>query len=515
MKNLLLKIAFIEGGIVMLLELTSPLLVTPIFGNSIYVWALILSLSVFSLACGYFLGGQLTKKTEKRDSNLIKLFVLSSMSILLGISGIYLLNGTNNIISEQTLMVLLILTLLAIPLLFLGATTPLIISILSAENKDFTVGKVYSVSTFGGLFFALFTGFYLIPELGLTNTMFFGLLLISSLIFLLTRKKVNKKLVYFSSIIGAIALVLFFVPKGFPESEKYKVLEYSEGINGQIMVADVQINNNEHRILFINRMGQTWIDKGNDFSLWSYPNILTAIGSMYPENSKTLLLGLGGGVVAKQLRQFTAHRVDAVELDQRIIDIAYDYFQLPSSGITTYNEDARTFLNSNEEKYDYIIFDIFNGEIAPSHGLSLEAFQKAKSSLSKNGLVVINFNGFSSGKEGESGQALINTLDAAGFTIKKLPTTEVKEEDRNLLYLAYINEPKWDKITIEINSQDGKFIIPEHLISVKVDKSVPIITDDYPLMERLNYPASKKWRESYFENFTKKYKEEVGLPYVF
>lgn len=514
MKNLLLKIAFIEGGIVMLLELTSPLLVTPIFGNSIYVWAVILSLSVFSLACGYFLGGQLTKNLEKREAYLKQLFIYSSFSLLVGILGIYVLNSSVDLLNEHLLMACLVFLLLALPLLFLGATTPLIISILSSQNNTFTVGKVYSVSTYGGLAFALFTGFFLVPELGLTKSMYSALILVSIVIFFLAKFNQNKKQHYLSMILGIASIVLMFLPKTFPESEKYQVLEYSEGINGQIMVADIQLESQEHRILFINRMGQTWIDKGNDFSMWSYPNILTALGSMYPENSKTLLLGLGGGIVAKQLRQFTAHRVDAVELDQRIIDIAYDYFQLPSSGITTYNEDARTFLNSNEEKYDYIIFDIFNGEIAPSHGLSLEAFQKAKSSLNKNGLVVINFNGFSTGTEGKSGQALINTLIAAGFKVKSLPTTEEKEEDRNMLYLAYLIEPKWDKIFIEINSQDGKYSIVEHLMNVKVDNSVPIITDDYPLMEKFNYPASKMWRESYFKNFTKKYKEEVGLPYV-
>jgi len=52
-------LAFLEGFIVMLLELTVPHAMTPIIGNSLDSWATLILLSVGGLALGYFLGSRI------------------------------------------------------------------------------------------------------------------------------------------------------------------------------------------------------------------------------------------------------------------------------------------------------------------------------------------------------------------------------------------------------------------------------------------------------------------------
>ena len=61
------------------------------------------------------------------------------------------------------------------------------------------------------------------------------------------------------------------------------------------------------------------------------------------------------------------HRVSAVEIDSKIIEVANEHFGLENSNVEVFEDDGRRFINKSQKKYDLIILDVFNGEIAPSH----------------------------------------------------------------------------------------------------------------------------------------------------
>ena len=82
-KNELMALAFLEGGLVMLLETSSPLIVAPILGHSIIIWATMICLSIGALALGYFLGGYLSKK-ERSESFIVGLFGVNTLLLFLG-----------------------------------------------------------------------------------------------------------------------------------------------------------------------------------------------------------------------------------------------------------------------------------------------------------------------------------------------------------------------------------------------------------------------------------------------
>ena len=56
-RNILLLVAFIEGGAVMAIELAGAKMVAPFYGTSLYVWASVLAVTLSGLTTGYFLGG--------------------------------------------------------------------------------------------------------------------------------------------------------------------------------------------------------------------------------------------------------------------------------------------------------------------------------------------------------------------------------------------------------------------------------------------------------------------------
>lgn len=514
-KNEIILTAFLEGGLVMLLEVSSPLVVAPVLGSSINIWAILISLSIAALAIGYFLGGRYAAKGTT-PASVVSIFAFNSCILFIGWTMIWFQNNYSIIVDHHFFSWLIIIVLLFIPLVLFGFTTPVLISglnIIYKKDSDI-VGKVYSLSTVGGIIFSVFAGFYLIPELGLSDTILLAVILTGVLPFIsYFRSKRKKKYAFLGSLL-LLSIIIMNMKPLLANSSSIKLIEYSEGINGQLIVADIKKTDHVERMLFINRMGQTWFNVTSNYSVWSYPNYITSLGSMFPEGSNSLVLGLGGGIVSKQLKDYCKHKVDAVELDERIIEISKKDFNLKNSGVKIVHDDARRFIKKSKKKYDFIVLDIFNGETAPSHGLSKESFEDIKKILNVNGMLVINFNGFLSGKEGRSGRSLFKTLSSAGFETKLFATEGESEADRNVLYMAYLKEPKWENMIINVKTDKGDIKIAEHFIDTsEMDFSdALVITDDKPVMEYLNRFAADKWREDYYNNFTLKFKEEYKIP---
>jgi hypothetical protein len=249
--------------------------------------------------------------------------------------------------------------------------------------------------------------------------------------------------------------------------------------------------------------------------------MVKSLASYHGKNpSNALVLGLGGGIVPLFLgdKSQLNYTIDAVELDKGIAAFAREYFFL-NDAVNVIEDDARRFLNANKQKYDLIVMDIFNGEIAPSHVLSLEALDQVKKSLSGGGFVVINFNGHLSGEAGISARSLLKTLLSSGFKVDILPSLEKGERNRNNLFIASLKTLNYNKITIPITyidkNQEKQYDIQKNLINQKALNLIEarVISDNYPLMEQLNQFAARQWREDYLKNITLKYRDQ-GVPLI-
>ena len=506
-------LAFLEGFIVMLLELTVPHAMTPIIGNSLDSWATLILLSVGGLALGYFLGSRICSLSNT-SYYLFPLFVFSALSLTIGTLFLIYFSRISNTISELTFLGILGLFSLFIPTVFLGATTPILVAI---QGEKSSTGNLFSTSTFGGVFSALITGIFLLPQFGIITTLIVAVVLLSILLFLTPSHFSGIKKYAFVS--PLLMLIGFNSLECENQNNQLNVLHFSEGLNGQLLVLEQPSQTNpkeKDRMLLINRMGQTWVNASRFNSIWSYVNYMTSIASIKPKGSKTLILGLGGGVLANQVVNWCGHQVKAVDLDEKVIDLAKEFFNL-SFEIETFADDARHYLNQSTEQFDVISMDIFSGEIAPSHVLSKESFEEVKRCLKKDGIFVINFNGFLKGEKGKSSRALLKTLLSCGFHVQLFATTERGgEEHHNTLFIAYFKEPAWETASITVAYQGKTHYVQEHFLDLKqlTLNDVPIITDDSPQMELFNRSAAQSWRENYLKNITLKYRNEAGLPVI-
>ena len=125
---------------------------------------------------------------------------------------------------------------------------------------------------------------------------------------------------------------------------------------------------------------------------------MTFCGLLYkPEPQKALLLGLGGGVIPREMQYYLpALDIDVVEIDPEIPLIAGRFFGFRENDkLKVHIADGRMFIRQQLRrdpvpKYDIIILDAFNSDYIPFHLMTKEFLEQVKGVLAEDGVVIAN-----------------------------------------------------------------------------------------------------------------------------
>lgn len=481
-KNKLYTISFVEGASVMAAEICGAKLLAPFFGSSLYVWSAVMAITLAGLAGGYFLGGKLSKRENKEQTLLfILIAAVCCLCFMPFLTSLFLVLASA--LSLIPAVIIGVFCLLFPTMLCMGATSPLIISILthSANQSGENSGKIYAVSTVGGIIATFLCGFYLIPNYGVQLSIIcFAIALSLVCLFLILKKKDN---------IGGLVLlfVVSFTLYGFSKSKTNRFTIYkSEGILGKLEIRDEPSYNNSSiivRELLINNTIQTEMNLETKTSVSEYVRLVEK-NLLYFPKGKALVLGLGGGVVANLLQDHSFN-VTAVEFDERIIEMSKRFFSL-NDKVKTICADARYYINNSNEKFKLILFDVFKAEEQPSHVITKESLEKLKNMLDTNGVVLINTHGYLKDKKGLGTQCMLATLKNAGFSIK-ICTFSEDEDYRNLLIVA--------------SQKPLEATLNNELYPIIYSDLETINTDNKPVLESLNASANQSWRSNYLKNY--------------
>ncbi|MFB6305612.1 MAG: fused MFS/spermidine synthase, partial [Flavobacteriales bacterium] len=335
-------LSFLEGATVMACEISGAKLAAPFFGSSLYVWGIALGVTLVGLSSGYFAGGWLSKKV-----NIVRplLWILVIASILLVfmpelskslISDNFITRPqTSENVSESNIgnnfiyhAVLTITGYMFLPLFLFGMAPTMIgqyhNKVLERSGK--IVGNVFTISTIGGIISTFLLGFFLLPEYGIPNTLLaYGTIMGgAAILFLILNND-------FLSFIPLFILSMgYFNSAEIENGKNYKMLHHSDGVLGELKVVEQPYTNSFEtklaRVLLVNNTGQT-IMNANKLKqpLWQDAHYFSAPAEIFPEGSKVLLLGLGGGTFYNQFKHI-GHKVDIVEFDKRIAEVAKKYF---------------------------------------------------------------------------------------------------------------------------------------------------------------------------------------------
>lgn len=104
-----------------------------------------------------------------------------------------------------------------------------------------------------------------------------------------------------------------------------------------------------------------------------------------------LILGLGGGGLPRFLQHHGIKGV-AVDIDPQMPEIAQEWFAAPNNDEWDYQIcDARDYLRTNQNKFDYVMFDICLGDQSPEWLEHIETLRGLKRACNDNGVVVLNY----------------------------------------------------------------------------------------------------------------------------
>lgn len=160
----------------------------------------------------------------------------------------------------------------------------------------------------------------------------------------------------------------------------------------------IVLEGNGHRCLTFGARSdrQSCIDLANPGKLiFGYTQRIFEALQHIPKINRILIIGIGGGSLPMAIREtYPDTHVDAVELDQEVINVALRYFQFkPDEKLSVFAEDGRVFIrksNRQNIKYDVIILDAFDKDYIPEHMTSAEFLSQVKRALRKDGILLAN-----------------------------------------------------------------------------------------------------------------------------
>ncbi len=195
------------------------------------------------------------------------------------------------------------------------------------------------------------------------------------------------------SIVLLTCLLLYF---SVVEQTVAETIHQERSIYRDIMV----VQNGYRRCLVFNvhrgDRNQTCVEVNDrDRLVFSYTRMSFAGLLLQPQPETILVAGLGGGSIPMTLNNlFPEAKIDVVEIDQAVVNVAKEYFFFEENdNMKVTVKDARVFVKRaalRGKKYDYIVLDAFGGDYIPEHLLTREFLGEVKTIMAVDGVLVAN-----------------------------------------------------------------------------------------------------------------------------
>lgn len=464
----------IGGACGLAVEMLGTRLLAPYYGASLYLWSALIAATLLALGLGYFLGGRWADRAPR----------LHRFCLLFAAAGVWIaaipwlrhpILAATEPLGLRAAVLLASAVLFMPPLTLLGMATPYAVR-LATTSLDVigrVSGRLYALSTVAGMIAALGTAFLLVPVEGPARLTFdVGVLLVVTALVgaAIVRRTAAIAIVL---IAAAVALGASIDPGERPRPESgFLAIEHTPYSEIRVVTKD------ELRLMLIDGMIHTEIDTVSFGSPSDYVNVLDLAGRMFREPGRMLLVGLGGGAVARRYAR-NGWSVDAVEIDPAITRIAREYFGLAPADARVFHMDGREFLSSGSDRYDLIVIDVFGSGALPFHLVTREAFALFKRRLAPGGVIAMN--AIAVGWQDDLVRSLSATMNGELSRVIVLPMAEPPNQLGNVIIVASDREPDlveelpvpFDRFSPEYHrahAWDNRFTVDP--------RGVRVITDD-------------------------------------
>ena len=484
----------ITGAAVMILELLGTRIIGPFYGVSLYVWSSLIAVTLIALALGYFLGGLIADRFPAVRLAHIMLFSAFTTVTIPFLTG-PILRATDSL-GLRAGAFASALMLFTLPLTALAMVGPYVIkrSTRDLSGVGTAAGSVYAISTVGSVVGTVLLGFFLLPMFG-TRAIIFSLSLLLGVLAILVawfEPSAGARLRSVWLVVATCMVIGILATYGLSFSRNsvkgFTVLSEAESIYGWVRVVDDERRG--FRLMLSDASIISAVHIKEDRSLLAYQEILGLLPAIRPEAAQALLIGLGGGQVARDLKS-KGIVTDTIEIDPAVADAARQHFHFQPTGRFIVG-DARYEIKNLATRYDFIIHDCFTGGSEPTHLLSQEMLASLRSLLTDRGILALNYVGFTSGEGSDAVAAVHQTLKSVFPQVRVFITD--KKEFTDFVFLAS-EEP----IYLDPASEDRRvrwLLDHEHTI---LNNDSFTITDDYNPMESRQVRKSESYRKYFLE----------------
>jgi spermidine synthase len=449
---------FLCGASLMGLELAGARILAPAMGNSIFVWGSVISSFMLALSIGYFLGGIVADRFGTRRTLGVVVASAGVLTVISPLIAAAVLPATAELGPRLGPLTATTIAFFG-PALLLAMVSPIGVRAASASGLGHigrSAGSLYAVSTGGSIVGTLATSFWLIPMLQ-TGPLIVGIGLLLACTALITLalpvapRPAPLELAgrtWTTAVAGIVSVGLLLgggvmmsiSEPGDVAEDGSAVLFRRDTQYHRILVTEAD----GERTLRFDRSRQTSVDVNDPvISVIRYPDYLHLAFAVNPDAERVLVLGLGGGALpARMLRDYPEVRVDSVEIDPVVVDVAERFFALPEDErLRVYTEDARRYVQRTGERYDIVVVDCYHADALPFHLTTQEFFEEIDDVLAPGGVVAYNIISAVEGERSDLFRSLYRTAGTVWdyewvFPVQGGAQTESLKANRNIILLA-------------------------------------------------------------------------------
>jgi len=406
-------VVFVSGGVSIGIELAASRLLAPFFGTSLFIWANLIGLTLIYLSIGYAVGGRIADRWPH-------------ISLLYGITAVAaFVTGLIPVLAQPILAKSLTafaavslggfysslvgtLILFAVPVTLLGCVSPFAIrlALASVSGAGNTSGSLYALSTVGSIVGTFVPTFLLIPRIGTFRTfyLFAIVLLVVSLIGLFRAPRTDNRVRLL--VAAAVLLVLMLGVAAFGHRGFVRPVEGGRQIiwQGESAYNFIQVGRNP-----ANGANELYLNEGHAIHSLYYPGDAIqplsngpwdyfAVAPFFQANERpaaikdVCIIGLAGGTVAQRMDQIygAGVKIDGVEIDPKIVEVARQFFNLDASHVNVIVQDGRYYMRTTNKRYDVIAADAYHQPYIPFQLTTQEFFREAYDHLNDNGTFIVN-----------------------------------------------------------------------------------------------------------------------------
>jgi len=400
----LLNALVFTGGITSVgIELAASRLIAPYFGDSTFIWANLIGVTLAFLSVGYWVGGRVADRYPRPALLFAVTTVAAVAAALIPWLSRPILSASLAAFDSVDIgafygSLVGVLLLIAVPVTLLGFVSPFAIRLrtLDPRSAGHAAGNTYALSTVGSIVGSFLPVVVLVPWVGTRRTFLIlaTLLLVPSITGLALSRIRLATGAAVAVVIVALSFAWVDAGAGIRPAERGVLLHEEESPYNYIQVVEDDgvrylVLNDGHAVHSI--YDPDALLTGGPWDYFMVGPLLAAHADTTPEPASALLIGLAGGTAARQLiAAYPAIEVVGVELDPAVIDVGREYFALDQPNIEVVAADGRYYLKTSDRDFDVIGVDAYRQPYIPFHLTTVEFFRETVDHLTTDGVVVVN-----------------------------------------------------------------------------------------------------------------------------